>query len=446
MEEVYIRNSLIKVDVENLTEEVKKSVFKITYGNKAGTGFLIKLNINKEELNCLMTNEHIVTKDMIQLNNIIDINNDYHKNGIKITLDKKERNIIYNEEMDVTIIEIKIKDNLKDEWYLLPILDNYKEFINEHIYVVQYPKGKILRYSEGKIMDMDIDNDELSHDASTKFGSSGSPIIIKNTTKVIGIHKQGNKDKTKNYGTLINSFQQLLLSENKILEDKKNIGDMLNYKTNGKRKLYYKNHKIKYEGGFLNGKPHGNGKLYYENGKIKYDGEFANGKQHGNGILYYKNGKIRYVGEFANGKIEGSGKYIWDNSEYYIGQWLNHKKHGEGTVYYKNNEIKYKENFVNDKREGFGEYIWEDGEYYKGEWSNDHKHGKGEIHYKNKNIKYKGDFANGKKEGKGKYIDRNGNYYDGDWVGNKKNGKGKLYDKNNNIIYEGDFVDDKFQG
>ena len=383
-EEVYIRNSQIKVDIENLSEEVKKSVFKITYGNKEGTGFLIKLNINKEELNCLMTNEHIVTKEMIQLNEIIDINNNYNKNGIKIALDKNERNIIYNKKMDITIIEIKLKDNLKDEWFLLPILDNYREFINEHIYVVQYPEDKELSYSEGKIID--IKNDELSYDASTIFGSSGSPILIKNTTKVIGIHKQGNKDKTKNYGTLINSIKQLLFPENKILEDNKNIGDMLNYKTNGKRKLYYKN------------------------GKIKYEGDFVNGKPHGNGILYYKNGKIRYVGEFANGKIEGSGKYIWKNGEYYIGQWLNHKKHGEGKVYYKNNEIKYKEHFVNDKREGFGEYIWEDGEYYKGEWSNDHKHGKGEIHYKNKNIKYKGDFVNGKKEGKGKYIDPNGNY------------------------------------
>ena len=75
----------------------------------------------------------------------------------------------------------------------LVINDNI-EYINKEIYIVQYPKGNKLSYSEGKIIN--INNNELIHDASTTSGSSGSPILIKNTIEVIGIHKQGSNKKT----------------------------------------------------------------------------------------------------------------------------------------------------------------------------------------------------------------------------------------------------------
>ena len=54
--------------------KVIKSVCKIIYENKVGTGFLIKLYKDEKELNCLMSNQHVITKEMIELNKIIDIN------------------------------------------------------------------------------------------------------------------------------------------------------------------------------------------------------------------------------------------------------------------------------------------------------------------------------------------------------------------------------------
>ena len=39
--------------------------------------------------------------------------------------------------------------------------------------------------------------------ASTKKGSSGSPIFLKDGIKVIGIHKSGNKNNSENYGDFI---------------------------------------------------------------------------------------------------------------------------------------------------------------------------------------------------------------------------------------------------
>ena len=417
--EVLIKDKTIK-EIDLNLNKVIKSVYKVKYNNRVGTGFLIKLNKDQKELNCLMTNEHVITKEMIESNEIIEIENKSDEKLIKINLDKNERFIIYNEEMDISIIEIKIDDNINDKCFLLPNLDNYMEYIDKDIYIVQYPLGKNISYSEGKIKN--IKNEELIYDASTKLGSSGSPILIKNTIEVIGIHKQGCDEKTENYGILLYSIIQLLNSKNKnFINDDFYIEDILNDEPQNKGKTYYNDCSTKYEGELFNGNPHGNGKLYYKNGKLRYEGQFVNGKKEGKGIYYYKNGNyykgqwlndhkngkgilyyqkdnIKYDGEFVNGKFEGTGKYIWKDGQYYIGDMLNHKKHGKGIIYYKNGNNKYDGEFENDKKEGNGKYYWKDGEYYKGQWKNDHKHGKGILYYKNGNIKYEDEFVNGKKK------------------------------------------------
>jgi hypothetical protein len=204
--EVETKNSEIKKIDLNL-HEVLKSVCKIIYKNEFGTGFFIKLFKDDKELLCLMTNEHVIRKEMIESNEIIDIKYNYEKKWMKIKLDEKERYILYNKEMDITIIEIISNDKIKDKYFLLPNINNI-DYINKDIYIVQFPEGKKLSYSNGKIKD--VNNFEIIYDASTKSGSSGSQILIKNTTEVIGIHKQGSNKKKENYGTLINSIIQIL--------------------------------------------------------------------------------------------------------------------------------------------------------------------------------------------------------------------------------------------
>ena len=212
--------------------------------------------------------------------------------------------------------------------------------IKIYIQFIQYPEGKNLSFSEGKIKN--INSTEIIHDASTKPGSSGSPILLKNTTEVIGIHKQGSIKFKENYGTLIKSLVQLL-NQN----DKTNIN---NY----------------------------------------YVGETLNGLKHGKGIIYYPNGNVKYDGYFVNDKCEGFGKYIKENGFIYIGQWMNGLKHGKGMIYYPNGNIKYDGYFVNDKYEGFGKYIDITGNYYIGQLLNNLKHGKGNEYDKNGNLIYDG--------------------------------------------------------
>ena len=136
--EVEIKNSEIK-KIDDILHEICKSICKIIYQNKFGTGFFIK-------------------------------------------------------------------------YFLLPNI-NEIDYINKDIYIVQFPGGNKLSYSEGKIKD--LQDYEIIYDASTKPGSSDSPILLKNSTEVIGIHKQGSQKRKENYGTLINSILELILNEEK---------------------------------------------------------------------------------------------------------------------------------------------------------------------------------------------------------------------------------------
>ena len=311
--EVETKTSEIKEIDVNLNESCK-SICKIIYQNNFGTGFFIKLYKDEKELLCLMSNQHVIRKDMIESKETINIKYNYEKKWIKIKLDEKERFIKYDKEMDFTIVEIKSEDKIKDKYFLLPCINDI-DYKDKDIYIVQYPEGKNLSYSQGKIKT--IDNYELSYDASTKSGSSGSPILLKNTTEVIGIHKQGSNYKKENYGTLINSIER-----------------------------------------FLNSK-----KIVFSDGKY-YIGELLNNQLHGKGILYYKDGKIEYDGDFIKGKREGKGKYFFENGYYYIGEWLNNFMNGKGTVYYNNGTILYEGDWVGDKKEGNGKNIYKDGTYY----------------------------------------------------------------------------------
>ena len=315
--------------------EVKKGKFI-----HIGSGFLIKLMKGNELLCFLMTNEHVIEKEMVESNENITIKYDNKTKKIKINLDKEERFIRDYRYIgiDAIVVEILDKDKIDDDFFLVPnkeYIEEYEQYKNEEIYIPQFAGGGKLSKSKGIIKSINSYY-EFTHLASTSEGSSGSPILLKDSIFVIRIHKAGN--------------------------------DLI-YK-----KVYYDNGE--YEGEFKNGEREGYGKYIWEDGEY-YIGQWLKGKKHGKGIIYYKDGKIRYEGEFKNDKLEGYGKYIRENDEYYIGQWLNGKKHGEGIIYYKDGKILYDGEFKNNKREGYGKYIWEDGKYYIGQWINGKIHGEG---------------------------------------------------------------------
>jgi len=81
-------------------------------------------------------------------------------------------------------------------------INKNKNYIDETIYIIQYPKGK-LSVSYGILDNIYEDKKfNFNHKCSTEGGSSGSPILNINN-KLIGIHKEGYNNK-KNKGTFLN--------------------------------------------------------------------------------------------------------------------------------------------------------------------------------------------------------------------------------------------------
>ena len=392
-----VSKSVCKLKLETLSETI------------IGTGFLLKFYIDQEIFYCLMSNEHIIRKDLINNNNIcILYDNENKLLNIKLDISKRYIKSFKDYDLDITTIEILDEDNIPKDYFLRNNLqtDNNR-IINSEIYIPQYAQGKELVYARGKIIK--IDNNEFTHLANTEYGSSGSPIFLKNSKSVIGIHKQGNVDKTENYGDFIYPAINIIKEDIKkkrsngkyingkyIYEDGKYyIGEFKNDIPNGKGIKYYPNDNILYDGNFVNGKFEGSGKYYYNDGKY-FIGQYKNGLINGKGIKYYKNGKILYEGDFINDKYEGNGKYVWENGVCYIGQFKNGLRNGKGIEYYSNGNIKYEGDWINDKYEGSGKYIWENGKYYIGQHKNGFKHGKGILYYPNGNIKYEGIWINDK--------------------------------------------------
>ena len=183
----------------------------------------------------------------------------------RIILDFQESNI------DIAIIEIIPKDKIHDSFFLSPHSNiNEDEIIDKDIQVIQYPNGGALAYSEGKITGNATNFPFLFfHEASTKFGSSGSPIVLKGEEKIIGIHRGSVQGKKKNAGILIGAV----------------VNAVNEYKKNGYGIEYYENGDLKYEGNFLDDEYDGKNGKFIDEKKQTYLGTFKKGKKNGDFII-----------------------------------------------------------------------------------------------------------------------------------------------------------------
>jgi len=130
-----------------------------------------------------MTNEHVITKEMIDKNITIYIYYDSQSKFRNIELNPEERLIkeFTDIKMDVTVIEIISKDEISKDYFLLPLIDymnNYNQIINKEISIIQYPREE-MKYSYGIIKSYESEY-EFAHIANTDEGSSGSPIFLRN--------------------------------------------------------------------------------------------------------------------------------------------------------------------------------------------------------------------------------------------------------------------------
>ena len=191
---------------KKILEQMAKNICKINIDGKKGTGFCTKIPVDAKLIPVLVTNYHVIDKEYKKNEIEVDLFNEESK-VIKI----KNKFIYYNEEYDVTMIEIDEKKDGKYEYLELDddILNNKKKkkYIGKSMYIIQYPsylEVQQLAVSYGIIKNRFIDKEyNFKHYCCTEKGSSGSPILNINNNKVIGIHKQTDENKNYNIGSFL---------------------------------------------------------------------------------------------------------------------------------------------------------------------------------------------------------------------------------------------------
>ena len=277
--EGYLTDSIVLTPDQCLLK-VSRSICKISTKMQFGTGFLLKHLINEKYYYFLISNEHIISNDMIQEQEEIEVFYDNEFKTIKILLNQKERYIntfkrLYN--LDITVVQILSKDGIEDGNFLLAEENiNKNKLIGMNIYIPQYPEGGNLKQAKGIIKR--IDNNEIVHLVSTNNGSSGSPLFLENSIKVIGIHKQGDTAHTENYADFIYPIFDIIKNGFELIKKPIPQPPVIIHSI---IKIYYENGKLMYEGGFIDNKFEGYGKYYYLNGEY-YEGQFKNGIRDGN--------------------------------------------------------------------------------------------------------------------------------------------------------------------
>ena len=143
------------IPMDTSMTNVSKSLCKILTPYKAASGFLIKFFKNLEDFFCLVTNEHVISEEMIERRDTINMYYDSESKMKEIKLNPDERfiKVFTDFKMDATVVEILPEDNIPSDYFLLTLIDfrdNFDAFIGKEIAIIQYPKGK-LYYSRGNI-------------------------------------------------------------------------------------------------------------------------------------------------------------------------------------------------------------------------------------------------------------------------------------------------------
>ena len=209
------------IELFNMEKSMCKIIYEKIVNNEIkkgkASGFLCEINDFPIKYG-LFTNNHVLNENDIKKGNIINLEflneSSYIKKKIKID---ETRRAYTDKELDYTCIEIYQSDGFKYFFKIDPILFNNKNCLkNSDIFILQYPEGNELCFSYGKILSLK-DND-IIHSASTKDGSSGSPIIRRSEDNyIIGLHHGGiKKENNIDYSfNLATNFDSILNNINK---------------------------------------------------------------------------------------------------------------------------------------------------------------------------------------------------------------------------------------
>ena len=110
--------------------KVSKGTLKIELEDGTGSGFFLKCKRNNKPFYCIMTNNHVITSDLIKDKKKVIIKYENEAKELSFYLNKKERIIICFEEstdLDVTVLEIIPKDKIDESYFLEPNTEQYEQ-------------------------------------------------------------------------------------------------------------------------------------------------------------------------------------------------------------------------------------------------------------------------------------------------------------------------------
>ena len=292
-------------------------------------------------------------------------------NHIYKQISKTDISLKNNKEPIKEIKTIRLDKNLK----LVRKKSSYNNISKKIIYDLNFKPKKIRENSHNAITPLNIEHNTTSLVIEPSYNN--------NNENIKNIKDKKNYEEDKNNLKIRNNSENKKLTIFKI-ENQKEINYI------GRRKKYKDG---QYEGIIINGKRELRGIMNYKNGG-KYEGQWKNDKRHGKGVFISQNYNnpnlmgIKYEGEFNNDKIEGYGIGKYSSGDKYEGEWKNNKQYGRGVL-----------NYV-----GGGKYV--------GEWKNGKLNGEG-IYYLKNGERFEGKFKDNKYDGYGNYYYNNGEYLEG---------------------------------
>ena len=178
-----------------------------------GTGFFLYINNKDIHFNkCLITNNHILDENDIEINSEIIIE---YKGNKKMIVINEKRKAFTDIKIDYTCIEILDEDNIQQFFKTEKNIDDMNSYKGQDIFILQYPNGNELSFSIGKIIS--IEDNKIKHTSSTEGGSSGSPIISRySNSSVIGLH-YGTNNKFNLSITIDSIIKDLIKKYNNII-------------------------------------------------------------------------------------------------------------------------------------------------------------------------------------------------------------------------------------
>ena len=215
------QNPILDFDIFAKINKFKNCVCKLRLKKDTepvtGTGFFCY--IPSKEIRFLITNNHLINGDYLNKEKKLICYFESKDNEIEKIINLESKRYKYTDKvLDATIIEILNDDYIDDFFEVDENFIKDKEFIDELVLNIQFPRGGKLKASFGKIIRRGNKRIQFIYDAGSDNGSSGSPIILENGLKVIGIHRSGTKpndiNKKINLGIYLDNIIKCIPKQN----------------------------------------------------------------------------------------------------------------------------------------------------------------------------------------------------------------------------------------